>query len=78
MRLRGATLNALANQFNQAVADFSEVLRISPRYEFALALRARTYYWQKKYDQAFSDANQALEIDASTSIASEVRSWDQL
>ncbi len=51
------------------------MLRISPRDQFALALRARAYYWQKKYDQALSDANEALEIDGSMAIASEVRSW---
>jgi len=51
------------------------VLRVNPRDQFALALRAKTYYWQKKFDQAFSDASEALQIDASAAIASEVRSW---
>jgi tetratricopeptide (TPR) repeat protein len=74
LRARGNSY-ALASQYDQAVADFGEVLRISPRDQFVLALRARVYYWQKKFDQAFSDANEALGIDASASIASEVRSW---
>ena len=71
----GGNSYAYAGQLDQGIADFSEVLRISPRDQFALALRAKTYYWQKKFDQAFSDASEALGIDASTSLASEVRSW---
>ncbi len=59
---RGAAL-VRKKQFDLAITDFSEAIRLYPHYPRAYCNRADTYAFQGRYDLALSDLNQALEMD---------------
>ena len=50
-------------QFDLAIADFSEAIRLSSQYPRAYCNRADTYAFEEKYDLALADLNQTLKMD---------------
>jgi Tfp pilus assembly protein PilF/V8-like Glu-specific endopeptidase len=47
----------------QAVREFSEAIRIFPKYSYAYLLRAETYEQLKEFQKALADYNQAIALD---------------
>lgn len=59
---RGISFDKLG-QFEQAVADFNEVLRLEPNNSVAYFNRGSTYDSMGAQDQAIADFGRALELD---------------
>ena len=55
--------SANKGQYDQAISDFTEVLKINPRIAPAYANRGLVSYSKGLYDQAISDFTKALEIN---------------
>jgi tetratricopeptide (TPR) repeat protein len=51
------------DDFDRAVADYSEAIRLDPKYAFAFGNRARTHRSLGNLDQAIADFNKSLEIN---------------
>lgn len=49
--------------YDQAIADFSEAIRLSPRYRSAYVNRASAWYNQREYDKSIADYDQAILLD---------------
>jgi len=50
-------------EYNQAISDYNQALKIEPDYADAYFNRGNTYYKKGEYEQALSDYNQVLNID---------------
>jgi tetratricopeptide (TPR) repeat protein len=50
--------------YDRAIADYNEALRINPNYAEAYNNRGLAYYYKKDYDRAIADYNEALRIDS--------------
>jgi tetratricopeptide (TPR) repeat protein len=57
--------DAARNQgnYDQAIIDYNEAVRLDPRYAAAYNSRGLTYYKKGDYDRAIADYNQALALD---------------
>jgi tetratricopeptide (TPR) repeat protein len=55
--------------FENALADFNEIIRLRPDSREGYRARAQFYYWQKQYDLVIPDADKALRLDPSDEIA---------
>lgn len=53
----------LSTKFQLAISDYSEALRLNPRYTEALAGRALSYSLQGDFDKAISDNTEAIKVD---------------
>jgi hypothetical protein len=49
-------------EYDEAIADFTESLRLSPNYFTVYFYRARAYYAKGDYDQAIADYDQAIKL----------------
>jgi tetratricopeptide (TPR) repeat protein len=50
-------------EFNKAVADYTEAIRLDPNYDVAYQNRGRSYFAKRDYDRAIADYDQALRIN---------------
>jgi tetratricopeptide (TPR) repeat protein len=61
-KLKGET--ALNNgDLGQAIANFSEAVRLDPKVALAYVNRGHAYYQMREYDKAISDLNEAIHLD---------------
>ncbi len=49
--------------YNKAITDYSEAIRLNPSYTLAYNNRGKAYSALKQYDKAISDCNDAIRID---------------
>ena len=50
------------NNYDRAITEFTEAIRLNPNYELAYFYRADAYAMKDEYDRALTDINQALRI----------------
>jgi tetratricopeptide (TPR) repeat protein len=63
----------MIGQHDQAISDYTEVIRLDPNNAIIYATRGATYWWMKgQRDQAISDSNMALKLDPNNELAKEV------
>ena len=63
-------------QYDRAISDFTEAIRLDPNYEGAYINRANAFSSKGNYDRAISDLNEAIRISADDSVAYFNRGWD--
>jgi Tfp pilus assembly protein PilF len=51
--------------YDKAIADFTEIIRLWPQHEPAYYCRGLAYYDKKDYDRAIADFDHALQIEPS-------------
>jgi tetratricopeptide (TPR) repeat protein len=51
-----------AKQYDQAIADYSEVIRLKPDYAAAYYNRGNAYYDLKQYDEAMADYSEVIRL----------------
>jgi tetratricopeptide (TPR) repeat protein len=56
------------SQYDRAIADFNQAIRLDPDSIFALNNRGAAYARKGQYDDAIADFNEAIRIDASYAI----------
>ena len=61
-RLRGYYWRC-KNEYEKAIADFNEAIRLDPRNDQAYSQRSRVWYERKEYDKAMADCDEAVRID---------------
>ncbi|BAZ08591.1 TPR domain protein [Calothrix sp. NIES-4071] len=49
--------------YNRAIVDYNQALKLDPNYDYAYYNRGLAYYNKKDYDRAIADYNQALKLD---------------
>ncbi len=52
--------------YDRAIADYTEAIRLNPQLANAYANRGNSYYYKKDYDRAIADYEAALRIDPNT------------
>lgn len=62
LRARGAAYQAKGD-LDRAIADYDEVIRLSPKDKDALGLRANAYKAKKDFDRSLADYDQLVQID---------------
>ena len=67
-RLRGSVYRAKGDT-NQAIADFTEEIRLEPRFANAFVSRGMVYLGQEQFDRAISDYNEAIRLDPNEAVA---------
>ncbi|MFH0796642.1 MAG: tetratricopeptide repeat protein [Candidatus Omnitrophota bacterium] len=60
---RGLAYLEEQQEYEKAIADFDQALRINPRFTFSYNNRANVYLKKGEYDQAIADCNQAITIN---------------
>src|SRR5262249_21929950 len=69
MRERYAALVSQGNtsagnhDYDRAIADYSEAIRLNPQYALAFDNRGNAYWNKADYDRALSDYNEAIRLD---------------
>ncbi len=48
--------------YDQAIADFTEAIKLDPRREMIYAARGSAYYYQGQFDAAIADFNKMLTL----------------
>jgi len=51
------------NDYDRAIADFSEAIRLDPKYAFPYDGRGKAYYGKNDLDHAIADFSQAIRLD---------------
>ncbi|MDR3146958.1 MAG: tetratricopeptide repeat protein [Treponema sp.] len=59
---RGITL-ASQGEYDSAIADFTEALRLNPNLAAAYSNRGSAYWYKEDYDRAITDYTQAIRLD---------------
>lgn len=77
LNYRGLAYEGLG-QYDQAVKDFSEVLRLNPKFSPALANRGLAYAKLRRYPAALTDLNGALKADSTVPSRWAARCWIRL
>lgn len=49
--------------YDRAIADFDEAIRLDPKYAHAYENRAKAYASKGDYDRANTDRNEAIRLD---------------
>jgi tetratricopeptide (TPR) repeat protein len=68
--LQRARAHAVRKAYDQAVADYTQVLRLDPKYAWAYYSRGNAYFALKAYDRAVADYSEALRLDPEKAKAS--------
>jgi tetratricopeptide (TPR) repeat protein len=55
--------------FDHALADFNEAIRLDPKDAVAYTNRGGVYYEQKDYNRAFADFNETIRLDPKYALA---------
>jgi tetratricopeptide (TPR) repeat protein len=58
-----------AGKYDEAIADFTEAIKLDPKYAYAYNNRAACYIKQQKYKEAIADCDKAIQIDANYGLA---------
>jgi tetratricopeptide (TPR) repeat protein/S1-C subfamily serine protease len=66
--------NVLAGK-RQAIQEFSKVIRLNPRYQYAYAMRAFVYEQVREFQQSLADYNQVIIIDPKESESYNIRAF---
>jgi tetratricopeptide (TPR) repeat protein len=56
-------------EYDIAIADFNEAIRLDPRYATAYMNRGRAWYAKKEYDRAIADYGEAIRLDPKFAVA---------
>jgi tetratricopeptide (TPR) repeat protein len=59
---RGIAFRAKGELY-RALADYTEAIKLDPKYDVAYHNRGRAYYFKREYDRAIADYDQALRIN---------------
>lgn len=51
------------DDYDHAIADYTEAIKLDPKFSAAYANRCFAYYLKRDYDNAIADCNQAIAID---------------
>ena len=57
-----ATLGPVSREFDKAIADYNDAIRLSPTYPLAYSNRGNAWSEKKKYDKAIADCNDAIRL----------------
>ena len=57
------------DDYDRAIADFSEVIRLHPEYSVAFVHRAIAYARKRDNDRAIADFNEAIRLDPTNALA---------
>lgn len=68
-----AELSRLKQDYDRAITDATEAIRLDPNHAIAYATRAATYRDKKDYDQAVTDATKAIRLNPKYAFAHQVR-----
>ena len=61
--------------YNRAIQDFDEALRLNPKYAMALNNRGRSFTATGQYDRGLRDLDEAIRLDPKVSSAYNNRGW---
>jgi len=64
--------------YDKAITEFTEVIRLNPNYELAYHFRARAYTMRQDYDKALADSNQAIRLNPNDDYNYSVRGFAYL
>jgi tetratricopeptide (TPR) repeat protein len=66
-------------QFDRAIEDFNQAIRLNPNHTEALSNRGAAYNGKGQYDRAIEDFNQAIRLNPNLAIAFYNRgfSWER-
>jgi len=64
LSLAGASLTRKKNDYDRAIADYSEAIRLDRNYAFAFNNRGLAYATKGDYDRAIPDYNEAIRLNA--------------
>ena len=56
-------------EYDRAIADFSEAIRLEPRYALAYSNRGNAWLDKEEYDRGLADLNRAIQLDPRLSVA---------
>lgn len=62
---RGIAYAAAKKDYDRAIADLSEAIRLDPKYIATYNNRGYVYFNKKNYDRAIADYNEAIRLDPS-------------
>lgn len=65
---RGITRDGLGS-FDEALSDFSEVIKLTPKDPLAYNYRGLVYYHKQEFDKALADYDQAIMLDPKLEVA---------
>jgi len=65
---RGNMYN-LMDQYDRAIQDFDQAIRLKPDYYHAFTARGNSYFMMHQYDRAIQDYNQAIRLKSDYSIS---------
>jgi len=58
-----------AGEYERAIADFSEAIRLDPKNANAYRVRGFTYFFKCDYDSAIADYTEAIRLDPTNAAA---------
>jgi tetratricopeptide (TPR) repeat protein len=67
---RGKALTSL-KKYNEAIADFSEAIKLNPKHDYANLARGLLYFQQNQYREAKADLEKAATLDPENKLAKE-------
>src|SRR5262245_20023931 len=70
--IRGNAFHQM-KEFDQAIADYTEAIRLAPKYVQAFVNRGRTYFIQGVYRKAYRDFTEVLKYDPQNETVSEAQ-----
>jgi tetratricopeptide (TPR) repeat protein len=71
---RGNVYYAKQN-YDSAIADYSDAIRLDPQYALAFTNRGAAYYQKQNYDRAIADLSEAVRLDPKYAFAYFNRGW---
>jgi tetratricopeptide (TPR) repeat protein len=62
-------------EFDKAIADLNEVIRIDSKNVYAYVIRGNTWEQLKQYEKAIADYNEAIRLDPKSADCDNNRAW---